>query len=296
MNITQIFQDFSIPHSTHGKNISEGWIGLSCPYCGDDSTHLGFNPDGNYFSCWRCGKHPLVLTFSKLMNLPEPEVRQILKNYEVYTKSPIVKVDIEKRQFKIPTDIHKLSEQHRQYLLKRNFDPDRLARIFGLQGTGPMSRLDGSDYRHRIFIPFYWDGKLVSFDTRDITGKAVRYKACPKKYELIGHKDILYGKQENWTDTGICVEGPSDVWRLGVRAFATSGIQFTQAQVRAMSKLFKRVFVVYDKDTQAQRQASKLVSELMLRKVDAIGITIDQKDPGSMSEKESEYFVKQLIG
>jgi len=63
-----------------------------------------------------------------------------------------------------------------------------------------------------------------------------------------------------------------------------------------MSKLFKRVFVVYDKDTQAQRQASKLVSELMLRKVDAIGITIDQKDPGSMSEKESEYFVKQLIG
>lgn len=295
MEIIKLLQDYSIPYATSGKNISDGWVGLSCPYCGDDSTHLGFNPDGNYFSCWRCGRHPLVLTFSKLLNLPEPETRSILKNYGLYVKTPIAKFKIEKRQFKIPSDIHKLGEQHRQYLLKRNFDPDKLTKIFDIKGTGPMSRLDGSDYRHRIFIPFYWDNRIVTFDTRDITGKAVRYKACPKEYELIGHKEILYGRQEKWTDTGICVEGPTDVWRLGVNAFATSGIQFTQSQVRVMAKLFKRVFVVYDRDTQAQIQAGKLASELMLRKVDVISILIDQKDPGSMTEKEAEYFVKQLI-
>jgi len=103
----------------------------------------------------------------------------------------------------------------------------------------------------------------------------------------------LYGKQEYWTDTGICVEGPTDVWRFGFQAFATSGIKYTPAQVRVIAKTFKRIFVVYDDDPQAVIQAKKLVAELQFRGLKAIRVTIEG-DPGSMKQDEADYFVKQL--
>jgi DNA primase len=118
--------------------------------------------------------------------------------------------------------------------------------------------------------------------------------ACPKDRELIPHKEILYGKQEYWKDNAICVEGPTDVWRFGVRSFAVSGIKFTPKQVRVMAKMFKRVAVCFDNDPQALIQANKLVGELKFRGVDAFRVDIEG-DPGSMKQEDADYLVKQLI-
>jgi DNA primase len=180
-------------------------------------------------------------------------------------------------------------------LESRGFDPILLEREWNLLGTGPYSKLDHIDYKHRIIIPFFWDTQQVSFDSRDITGKdAGRYKACPKDRELIPHKEILYGKQSEWKETGICVEGPTDVWRFGTCSFATSGIKYTPKQIRQMAKAFKRIAVVFDDDSQATVQAGKLVAELKFRGVDSFKIAI-KGDPGSMSQEEANYLVKQLI-
>jgi DNA primase len=190
-----------------------------------------------------------------------------------------------------------LQSNHRHYLESRDFDPDLLEREWNLLGTGPYSVLDHINYKHRIIIPFFWDGEEVSFDSRDITDKDPgRYKACPKDRELIPHKNILYGKQSQWKDTGICVEGPTDVWRLGVHSFATSGIKYTSKQVRLMSKSFKRIWVMFDNDPQAIIQAKKLTAELRFRGVEAMLIeSIIASDPGSMKQKDANYLIKQLI-
>ena len=86
--------------------------------------------------------------------------------------------------------------------------------------------LDNINYSHRIIIPYIWNSEIVSFDARDATNKQLnKYQACPLEREIVEHKRILYGTQEMWTDTGICVEGTTDVWRLGTDSFATSGIK-----------------------------------------------------------------------
>lgn len=298
MDIQQLYQDYSVDYKTEGhKHCRPGWISVHCPWCvGSQNYHLGYSLHSNFFTCWRCGWHPIVPTIALLLKTDTGKAYKIVKQYgslvNPYVKPIETNLNIE---YKLPSGVIPLTEQHKRYLEKRLFDSDYLEKKYSLQSTGPIALLDNNDYKHRIIIPYYWNYKQVSFDSRDVTGKhTYKYMACPKNRELIPHKEILYGNQEKWTKTGICVEGTTDVWRLGDNSFAVSGIKFTPKQVRLIAKIFKRVFVCFDgQEEQALAQANTLVSELRFRGVDAFRVDIEG-DPGSMDQKEADYLVKQL--
>ena len=299
MDIITLYNDYSIPYQTEGhKHCRPGWVNTECPFCtGNPGLHLGYNLQGNFYACWRCGWHPIAPTIAKLLNIPEQEARTIIKQYGLLvpklTKEPQVRIRV--KAHRLPTNAEPLQTSHRKYLTNRGFDPDLLERTWNLLGTGPVSLLDKINYKHRIIIPFIWNGQQVSFDSRDITNKSrSKYMACPKDRELISHKEILYGKQEYWKETGICVEGPTDVWRLGKNSFCTSGIKYTSKQIREMSKRFKKIAVIFDDDPQATIQANKIVAELKFRGVDAFRVDIEG-DPGSMKQEDADYLVKQLV-
>jgi len=299
MDITQLYQDYSVDFKTEGhKHCRPGWVNTECPFCtGNPGYHLGYNLQGNFYFCWRCGYHWIVPAISKLIHSSEREARTIIKKYGLLlpkaSKEPIVK--IRAKAHRMPSGIMPLQSQHKHYLESRGFDADLLEKEWNLVGTGPVSLLDGLSYKQRIIIPIIWDSQAVSFTSRDITGKhPLRYIACPKDRELIHHKNILYGKQEHWKDTGICVEGPTDTWRMGPRSFATFGIKVTDRQLRMVAKNFKRVAVCFDDESQAFIQAQKLISELKFRGVDAFRVDIEG-DPGNMKQEEADYLVKQLL-
>lgn len=299
MNIIQLYTDFSIPYLTEGHpHCRSGWVQTQCPHCmGNFGWHLGFNLEGNYYSCYRCGGHSIYNTLSALLKINNyKELKEIIKRYDtviIKPKEPIVKIRI--KAYKLPSNCEPLQANHRKYLESRNFDPDYLERTWGLLGTGVYSKLDNIDYKFRIIIPFIWDNKQVSFDSRDITGKDPgRYKACPKDRELIPHKEILYGKQTAWGNKCVLVEGPTDVWRFGVNSTAVSGIKYTHTQVRVISRFFTQVAVCFDNDPQAIIQSNKLVADLKFRGVDAFIVDIEN-DPGSMKQSDADYLVKQLI-
>jgi len=299
MDIIQLYQDYSVDHKTEGhKHCRPGWVNTPCPYCtGNPGYHLSYNLQNDFYLCWRCGWHPIVPTVALLIHLPRKETEILVKRYGLLLAKSreIVEAKNGTKEYRLPSRVFPLEKNHMKYLEGRGFDPVYLQREYYLVGTGPVSLLDGLNYKHRIVIPFIWDGQEVSFDSRDITGKHLyKYLACPLEREKIPHKSILYGKQEHWRDAGICVEGPTDVWRLGFSAFATSGIKYTPKQVREIAKAFRRVAVMFDNDPQAIVQANKLVAELKFRGVDSF--TVDVKDdPGSMKQEDANYLVKQLI-
>lgn len=298
MRIEDLLKSLNIDYVTEGhKHCRPGWINMECPYCsGNPGYHLGFSLESEYFHCWRCGGHPIVETLSKLSGLPRTQVKQLIRQYggKSRVKTPPKAVP-KMKAFKFPFGCGPLLTPHRQYLVSRNFDPDKLEREWDLRGTGPIGILDRSDYKNRIIAPIYWNGKIVSFQGRAISdGNPVKYKACPKDRELIEHQTILYGKQKAWGEIGICVEGITDVWRLGSSAFAVFGIDYTQAQVRQIARHFDRVAVVFDDDPQAVKQANKLVAELRMRGVNAWKIDI-KGDPGGMSQDIANSLVKEII-
>jgi hypothetical protein len=163
---------------------------------------------------------------AKLINTSDREARDIIKMYGLYLVSTEKKLKpINTKEHSLPTNVEPLGNKHRKYLEKRGFDPDEIIQTWNIVGTGPVSLLDKLNYSHRIVIPIIWDGHEVSFTTRDITDKSeFRYITCPMERELIHHKHILYGKQSKWGETGICVEGPTDVWRMRENSFCTFGI------------------------------------------------------------------------
>jgi hypothetical protein len=258
--------------------------------------HLGFNVNQEYAHCWRCGKHFMDTAVAKLLNVKPSAAQQILKQYgeRPTRKVKEVKRKVRAKAHKLPADTTALRARHKRYLESRNYDPDEIASIWDVQGTGPLSKLDNVSYKHRILAPIIWDGERVSFQTRDITGKhPVKYLACPKDRELIEHQHILYGKQSEWSDVGIAVEGITDVWRLGPKAFGTFGIDFTRRQIRAMAKHFRRIIILYDEEPQAQKQADVLQAELVFRGLD-VAKEVITGDPGDLTPKQAEALVRRV--
>jgi hypothetical protein len=312
MDVIQLYVDYSVSFQTEGhKHCRPGWVNTSCPFCtGNEGLHLGYNLSADRFVCWRCGGKSIPQVLSKLLSMSYVQAEEVSKQYgnTSYIQYKAPKIHIQPH--KLPSNTMPLEKIHRKYLESRGFDPDYIEKEWAVLGTGPVSTLSigkGSEkktivYKHRIVIPFYWNGEQVSFDTRDVTGKAQnKYQACPKEREYIPHKDIIYCKQEKLkSKLGIAVEGPTDVWRFGPRSFATSGIKFTPRQVRLIAKSFVSVAVVFDgpsetsQEQEAENQAILLVNELRYRGCDAFRVKIDG-DPGGMSQSEANYIVKDIL-
>lgn len=300
MDVLRLLQDYGIDHVTEGhKHSRDGWVNTRCPFCsGNEGMHLGWDIESEYWKCWRCGYHPPIKTLSVLLSLPTNETIALIKNYGV-VRSYVKKIPVGKKEFILPSGITALKPRHKAYLKAREFSPNKIERLWGVKGTGPLSYLqDGDfeiDYRFRIFVPINWNSELVSFDTRGITGKTdAKYKACPVNREIKERKRILYGNQEAWGNIGICVEGPTDVWRLGESSFAVSGISYTQDQVKEMAKIFTKIAVMFDDEPQAVKQGKKLVKDLQFRNVDAYQVKI-KGDPGSLGSSTANKLVKQIL-
>ena len=296
MDIINLYRDYDITYQTEGhKHCRTGWVNTECPFCtGNAGLHLGWNIENEYYQCWRCGWHPPIKTVSELLKLSYTQTIEIVKNYGINT-TLIKSVVTDKIPFKFPSNTVELKNAHKNYLKDRNFNPNKIEKLWGIKSTSPISLLKGINYKFRIVIPYYWNSQIVSFDARDVTdNQKNKYQACPKEYETVEHKQILYGLQEKWnTKIGICVEGTTDVWRLGKLAFATSGIKFTTAQVRIIANTFKNVAVVFDDEPQAVIQANKLVKELRFRGINSWRESIIG-DPASLSIQKAKELVKSI--
>lgn len=301
MDIIRLFQEYNVDYVTEGnKHCSPGFVNTHCPHCaGSRNYHLGFDLEGGYFNCWRCGWHPADITISKLIGVSIMDARVVMREYGGISKHIFKEVKeplVRPKALKLPSAIGPLQEQHKQYLLRRGYEPDELAATWSLMGTGPFARLDDLNYAHRILAPIFWQGKMVSFQCRDITGKAeLKYLTCPKSREIVHHKHILYGSPgrfEQW-DICICVEGIFDVWRIGAYGVCTFGIKYTPEQLRLLAR-FEKVIVWFDQEKQAQEQASKLTGELRFRGVKTERI-FTPSDPGDTSARETLRILRDIL-
>ncbi len=301
MDIEGIYIEYGLDICPQGhKHYREGWINVECPFCtGNPGYHLGFNLQNQYFKCWRCGWHSIESSLQALLNKERWEIQQIIKEFGGKYKKVVLpfKKDKPKKIERVvfPTGTHPLEKRHKKYLRGRKYSPNKLEKKWDIKGTGPIALWEGSSYANRIIIPIYWEDKLVSFESRDITGKRPdKYKACPKKGEIIDHKNIIYKHPNYFGKIGICVEGIFDVWRMEEVAFATFGIEFTPSQLSIISQLYNKVYIMYDDDPQAIVQGKKLKAELLLRGVWAEQIII-KGDPADFSEEEKGYWVNKIF-
>lgn len=282
--------DFSIPTSTQSPNSAPGWTQVQCPFCSDHSDHLGFNLNTGFLNCWRCGYHTNLQFIQTLARCNWEKAKILLKHYETEYK-PFKKEKIKHADSLNLDFAGKLTKSQRKYLEKRNYDPDKLIKTWGIKGTGPVG-----DYKHRIIAPITYNKTLVSFTGRDYTDKAeLRYKSCKKEKEVIHHKRILYGLDKAKGHKCIVVEGVTDVWRIGPGAVAVFGINFRPHQMYLIAERFSKVFIMFDEGYQAQEKALKLGTGLSMLGIETERCLI-KGDPGALPQAVANSYRKELLG
>ena len=296
-DILSFYEDFGIDYIEHGhKHCRPGWIQTPCPFCtGNPGYHLGFNLNTNFFSCWRCGFHSNIEVIHEFAATDWGKAKTVLKEYQSVFNN-FSKQTIEKKrrvtELIMPPLTGSLGKNHKKYLINRGYNPDTLANEWDLLGTGPVG-----SYKNRIIAPITYNGKMVSYQGRDITGRSgLRYKACEQANEIIDHHNLLYGLDNVKGNKCILVEGITDAWRLGYGAVATLGIKFKPIQFQLLWERFNTVYIMFDDDPQAQAQAQKIGNDLVIMFDIDVEICQIKGDPGSLKQEEANEHKKELLG
>lgn len=292
-DIKRILRNGGIPFSTEGKTATQGWININCPFCGDRKLHGGFNLSKGYYHCWVCGFHPMEKVLMNLFSVKYSEAKEIIKSNQTETiQRKRIESSIQKSEFKMPGSLP-LNERHLSYLKDRGFDPDILQKKYQLKGTDHLNL----SYNNRIIIPIIFQGETVSFTSRDITGLAeMRYKSCPSDMEIIPHKNLLYNLDNCREEYILIVEGIVDVWKMGDNSAATFGISFTSAQVNILNSRYKKFFILFDAEPEAQKQAERLADHLVNLDKEVVILNLEGwKDPGDLPIKEAQNIMGNLL-
>ena len=281
-----ILSEYRIPYKVSGHHhCREGWIQIDCPFCGKGSRkwHMGYSLTGGHVSCWRCGIHSAAYALSVLTGVPVKEMEKVLKG----VKSRKVEKIIKTGTLKVPNGVGELGEAHKLYLRRRGFDPDEIARIWGVQGISLASH-----YAWSLFVPNHLGGEIVSWSIRQLSDKGARWLQAPPEMEAISGKSLLYGEDKASHSIVIC-EGPSDCWAIGPGAVATLGLNYSSSQIVRMLKYPVRA-VCFDNEPLAQRRANQLVEMLAIYPGDTYNIRLDSSDAGSASKRELRSIRKLL--
>lgn len=300
-DILKFLKNYNIHHTTSGNRSRRGWVQINpCPFCGggERGFDLGVNIQDERVSCWRCGGKHIVQTIRQLLRCSREEAERVYTEYQ--SRAIIAPAETEYefdtgKQVVMPHGSRPLCEleRHKNYLLKRRFDPDKLEKIYGLMGTEAFG-----EYKFRIIAPITFQGRLVSYQGRDITGlvdKSKRYKACAMADEAIHHKHLLYGWDQAVGESCVVIEGITDQWRLGPGSLGTFGTGFKTEQANLLVRRFKRVFVLFDPEPQAQLVAEEL--GWYLAGMGKEFVLVDTElgcDPGDMTQDDADAVMREL--
>ena len=287
-------RDFRISHRPLD---GRGWLHIDCPFCpGVPDGHLGYHPETGRWNCWRCGGKRWEQVVKALSGLGPEEV---IARYGKTDSRPlygalraIPKREPGRKEALLPLSCGPIEKPHHAYLHARRFDPETMAREWGLLGTGPV----GPD-KLRIIAPVVYQGRLVTWQGRDITGKAkAKYRACPPEMEAKSIKKCLYGLDKVDPNKGcVVVEGITDVWRLGPGAVATFGTKWMPAQAHLL-KGMKRVFLLFDSGEEAAaRFSAEFCSTLTAMGVAVEKLDLEESgDPADLSQTTADAYMREL--
>lgn len=282
-----------VPTATHtqSKHVRPGWLGLECPLCGKGTGKfgLGYSLSTGRLNCWKCGPHKLSEVLEPLLGITTKQARRLSMSLIQPRRLP--KDEIPEHvggRYLPPAAVKPMTQPHKDYLIRRGFDPEEIAEVWGVKGIGVAARL-----AWRLFIPIFLAGEPVSWTTRSIGEQGLRYVSACRGEEKIHHKDILYG-EDKCAHAIVVNEGPLDAWAVGPGGVATCGVGWTAAQLERMSNYPVRV-VCFDNEFKAQQRARKLCDELEVFPGITHNVTLSGKDASRSPKSEIQELRKRFL-
>lgn len=286
MDLKQLLEKNGIRYWTSGKNVSQGYIGLQCPFCGDHSNHLGIRLKDLKVTCWKCGPHNIIKLFQILLKISYIDAKAIITSIKEDLVLEDIKERIPAQKLIFPPGITtNFPRIFREYLKKRNFNPRELISKYKLRTCYRFGK-----YSYRIIIPIFKDNKLVSWTSRDITNNAEsKYMSATVEESIAKPQDLIFNFDSvKPGEDAFLVEGPFDVFRFGDNSFAFLGLKINANRLRQIAlKRIRNLYIFYDNDLPG-KNASKYVANTIAPLVKNIHILKfkdihSQLDPAQLS-------------
>jgi hypothetical protein len=291
------------------------YYAVCCPFCSDTRFRCYINhrygtedelgrPQTFLATCFNAGC-PLSLKNTAIYQ----QLEEMLVGHKLFElRKAFVQegkeVDVSKIRSSWPgevTRIDKLPSNHEShiYLAGRGFDPELIGRFYNVHWCTKSSRFICQD---RLIIPIYHRKQMVGWQARAAFDCDWKQSYVPKYYTAPGtpRRQILYnfGNAVRY-QTGIIVEGVTDVWRIGPQAVCTLGATMTLQQ----QSLFKRGFkhhngvLLFDPDVKdkVKEKAELLVQDLATKlKSGFCWVNLPEgTDPGSLDRAFLRPYITQ---
>lgn len=246
---------------------------INCPYCNDTRYRLYINhmfgqDDGdgrpmNFLAvCYNEGCLSRIGNFQHFL-----ETLNSCGHLRYARVRPGVVVPETERAVVMPEQCRPLVDlpkKHpaREYLIERDFDPDYLSRHFHI------SFCEFSHWtlaQNRIIIPIYQEGVLRGWQARYVgelpwkdpekkKGLPPKYFSCPNS-KFRSRCIYNFDNMKQW-QTGVLVEGPTDVWRGGSMFGCIFGNSATEWQRRMLVSVFRQRSLVLCLDPEEYESAA----------------------------------------
>lgn len=283
IDVRELLGDLNIYYTESGKNVSEGWIGVQCAFCDDQSNHMGIHTESKVISCFKCGKTGTIVSYlsavlnstQKALSVVKGSIPRELKSFKTGSKTHALRVELPKEATQEP------SKYHKAYLKSRRFSAKRLIDRYNLYFCPPYGK-----WANRIIVPVIKNYRLITFTSVDIsTETRLRYRHEKDERSVIPIKHYLFGL--DWTDghSVIITEGLFDMLRIGDGAVCTFGVIPTAEQKRLLSK-FDIVKIAFDGDKYGRNGAEKLANDLAAFSDVRIFDLPEGSDPDKLSKSD----------
>jgi len=271
--------------STDYSNI----LRLDCPLCQDTKAHLYYYPASASGYCFRCSTFFSTNRLKRILGELPIAAEEASSYHSIDQAVRSIKMNLAGLAPKLPEVIVPDSlpawedKRSRAYLQKRQV-PVYLVLRHNLRFC-----VNG-DFKNRVIIPTYHQGRLVTFQARDITGKKEKKYLFPSGGKPSGYLFNLDHVSAHWV---VICEGPFDVLHLQAMGFpvvATFGKKISEVQVSLLAS-FRRVVFMWDAD--AHRETLKYMVKLGSR---ALAVLLPKGDPTVYSPQQIKLLLQRATG
>ena len=249
-------RDILDPDRPHLEIVHDGeYYLVNCPYCSDTRHRLYVNHMyGKKDEGGRRLRFLAICFNENCMSKPDNRDDFLWKleamddDLETAKIAKGVRVDPKKVVARLPgpcTRLDELPDRHkaREYVRGRRFDPDRLARAYGVMYCHDSIHFLARD---RLVVPVTWRGKMVGWQTRylgELDWKGPRKAELPPKYWTMPNmpRGSITPNLDNAKlfHTAVIVEGWFDVFGFGPMAMPVMGNTVSAFQKRDIATAFR---------------------------------------------------------
>jgi hypothetical protein len=288
-------EDRGIEVREKGQNVSREWIGINCPFCGDEKFHCGINRISKKYSCWRCGSKGGPVKFvMTIEGLSYDQAKAVVRDY-ASDEIPEEKEVKNLPKIELDPQFRPVTPEWNPEIIEEYFKVRKFTSELYLTKKPYWTGLTGY-LNYRVAIPVFMDGLFVNWVARSLVGKKPNYYSCPNEKSVMNLKHCLYGYDRVPLGADlVVVEGVFDQWRIGqfAHCVASFGTVLTPEQAILLRwKRPRRVIFLYDSDVTDQK-TEHVVKQLWW--IEPAIFTLAEGDPADLPDSLAKTILRDIM-